>query len=144
MWSRFVFELVTWPREVTLARWTQPSGPLCLWQCFYINDLPYPQLRKFPTFPETRKWAAFCFFLKVVSGGGQVVRRPSYTWVNLVEISSASFHNVPISCHRKWTFSYHTMWRELLGIYNLFNIPSNIFWCFCSNDHFQSADRRAF
>ena len=31
MW--FVFELVIWPQEVTLARWTQPSGPLCLWQC---------------------------------------------------------------------------------------------------------------
>ena len=25
IWSRFVFELVIW---------TQPSGPLCLWQCF--------------------------------------------------------------------------------------------------------------
>ena len=34
MWSRFVFELVMWPQKVTLARWTQPSGPLCLWQCF--------------------------------------------------------------------------------------------------------------
>ena len=34
MW--FVFELVIWPQEVTLARWTQPSGPLCLWQCFYL------------------------------------------------------------------------------------------------------------
>ena len=32
-WSRFVIELVIWPQEVTLARWTQPSGPLCLWQC---------------------------------------------------------------------------------------------------------------
>ena len=37
MW--FVFELVIWPQEVTLARWTQPSGPLCLWQCFIY---PYP------------------------------------------------------------------------------------------------------
>ena len=34
MWSRFVFELVIWPQGVTLVRWTQPSGPLCLWQCF--------------------------------------------------------------------------------------------------------------
>ena len=34
IWSRFVFELVIWPKEVTLVRWTQPSGPLCLWQCF--------------------------------------------------------------------------------------------------------------
>ena len=34
MW--FVFELVIWPQEVTLAIWTQPSGPLCLWQCFLI------------------------------------------------------------------------------------------------------------
>ena len=35
MW--FVFELVIWPQEVTLARWTQPSGPLCLWQCLMTN-----------------------------------------------------------------------------------------------------------
>ena len=35
MWSRLMFELLIWPQEVTLARWTQPSGPLCLWQCFY-------------------------------------------------------------------------------------------------------------
>ena len=37
MWSKFVFELVTWRQEVTLARWTQPSGPLCLWQCLTMN-----------------------------------------------------------------------------------------------------------
>ena len=34
MWSRFMYELLIWLQEVTLARWTQPSGPLCLWQCF--------------------------------------------------------------------------------------------------------------
>ena len=34
IWSRFLFELVIWPQVVTLIRWTQPSGPLCLWQCF--------------------------------------------------------------------------------------------------------------
>ena len=38
MWSRFVFELVIWLQEFTLARWTQPSGPLCLWQCFYKGN----------------------------------------------------------------------------------------------------------
>ena len=36
IWSRFVFELVIWPQQITLARWTQPSGPLCLWQCLPI------------------------------------------------------------------------------------------------------------
>ena len=42
-WSRLwrwnlikICEIVTWPQEVTLLRWTQPSGPLCLWQCFDI------------------------------------------------------------------------------------------------------------
>ena len=34
VWSRFVFELVIWPKEVSLVSRTQPSGPLCLWQCF--------------------------------------------------------------------------------------------------------------
>ena len=31
--SRFFWELVKWPKEVTLVTRTQPSGPLCLWQC---------------------------------------------------------------------------------------------------------------
>ena len=34
VWSRFVWEFVIWPKEVTLVSRTQPSGPLCLWQCF--------------------------------------------------------------------------------------------------------------
>ena len=41
VWLRFVQELVIWPKElviwpkeVTLVSRTQPSGPLCLWQCF--------------------------------------------------------------------------------------------------------------
>ena len=33
IWLRFVFEFVIWPQEVTLVRWTQSSGPLCIWQC---------------------------------------------------------------------------------------------------------------
>ena len=33
VWSKFVQELVIWPKEVTLVSRTQPSGPLCLWQC---------------------------------------------------------------------------------------------------------------
>ena len=31
--SLVTFLQLIWPQEVTLARWTQPSGPLCLWQC---------------------------------------------------------------------------------------------------------------
>ena len=37
MWSRFMFELLIWPQEVTLARWTQPWGPLCLLQYFSLS-----------------------------------------------------------------------------------------------------------
>ena len=35
IWSRFVQELVIWPKEVTQVTRTQSSDPLCLWQCFY-------------------------------------------------------------------------------------------------------------
>ena len=28
---------VKWPQEVTLIRWTQPSGPLCFWQCLSLT-----------------------------------------------------------------------------------------------------------
>ena len=34
IWSKFVWELVIWPKEVSLVTRTQHSGPLCLWQCF--------------------------------------------------------------------------------------------------------------
>ena len=36
-----MFELVIWPQEVILIRWTQPSGPLCLWQCFATPGSPF-------------------------------------------------------------------------------------------------------
>ena len=36
IWSRFLFELVRWPKQVTFASWTQPSNLLCLWQCLFI------------------------------------------------------------------------------------------------------------
>ena len=45
IWSRFVFEL--WPQEVTLARWTQPSGPLCLWQCLDCIPSLYQDLKNY-------------------------------------------------------------------------------------------------
>ena len=31
---KIVLKHVIWPKEVTLISRTQPSGPLCLWQCF--------------------------------------------------------------------------------------------------------------
>ena len=47
IWSRFVFEFVIWPQEVTLVRWTQSSGPLCLWQCL-VNSILYQFYVKMP------------------------------------------------------------------------------------------------
>ena len=29
----FMVKICVWTCNMTLARWTQPSGPLCLWQC---------------------------------------------------------------------------------------------------------------
>ena len=37
--SRFVFQFLIWPQDVTLVRWTQSSGPLCLWQCLVKKSL---------------------------------------------------------------------------------------------------------
>ena len=38
IWSNFVFDLVIWLKSVTLVSRTQPSGPLCLWQCLYFSS----------------------------------------------------------------------------------------------------------
>ena len=45
--DRFGQELVIWPKEVTLISRTQPSGPLCLWQCFE-NETSRVILDNFP------------------------------------------------------------------------------------------------
>ena len=63
IWSRFMFQLVMW---------TQPSGPLCLWQCFlnfsnrssWIDSRAGPDLFWHSNFwqhwkgPETQVWCA--------------------------------------------------------------------------------------
>ena len=44
--SRFMFVLVMWPKQVTLVSWSQPSGPLCLWQyLIYIMLLSFLNLQ---------------------------------------------------------------------------------------------------
>ena len=47
-----------WLQEVTLARWTKPSGPLCLWQCFWVQFEPKCHLIGF-------NWS-FCLFVTSV------------------------------------------------------------------------------
>ena len=43
----FFWELVKWPTEVTLVTRTQPSGLLCLWQCFEHGfDPPFWRMLK--------------------------------------------------------------------------------------------------
>ena len=68
MWSRFMFELLIWPQEVTLARWTQPSGPLCLWQCLDIKlvRLTKRQKTKWPKFISHEKTLYCCH---IICGG---------------------------------------------------------------------------
>ena len=53
VWSSFVFELVIWPKKVSR---TQPSGPLCLWQCFFVTPLIFCNTSGF--WPMTSLWAA--------------------------------------------------------------------------------------
>ena len=55
--SRFVFELVIWPKQVTLVSWTQPSGPLCLWQCFISRPISL-FCAIFLMYPSSLRWAA--------------------------------------------------------------------------------------
>ena len=79
MWSRFMFELLIWLQEATLARWTQSSGPLCLWQCFFNVDMlvfwhPFEEISA-----EGRGGCSpihNCFFS--VKGGGVVPRRDKH------------------------------------------------------------------
>ena len=63
----------TWgPQEVTSARWTQPSGPLCLWQCFLklvvwklfllilVQDNFFAICRSTLFFAKCRYWKLVC------------------------------------------------------------------------------------
>ena len=80
MWSRFVFELVIWPQEVALARWTQPSGPLCLWQCF-VHTLSTRFGQDFEVEVQERFWSwSLVSILLLVFGWGYEVESSSIFW----------------------------------------------------------------
>ena len=49
MWSRFMIELLIRLQEVTLARWTQPSGPLCLCNVNFKVSTKYQNFDKMLT-----------------------------------------------------------------------------------------------
>ena len=44
-WRWNSFKICVWTCNITLARWTQPLGPLCLWQCFNAILMSKAQLR---------------------------------------------------------------------------------------------------
>ena len=91
-----------------------------------FNNLSHPQLRKFPTFPETRKWAAFCFFFKSCfwwwSGGEAVFLHLGKSSGNIIGQFPQCTNFLP----QETTFWYHTLLREFLGIYLDFNLTSYI------------------
>ena len=73
IWSRFVFEFVIWPQEVTLVRWTQSAGPLCLWQCFHIwSFCPFPILT------SCDLWSSSLSFFCLIG-----LNHPSISWYRL-------------------------------------------------------------
>ena len=53
--SRFFWELMKWPKEVTLVTRTHLSGPLCLRQCFCFNLPRYGKDSKHPQFIKVCK-----------------------------------------------------------------------------------------
>ena len=59
----FVRELVIWPKEVTLVTRTQPSDPLCLWQCLDCQfewEIWFQQIT-WPKCPPVLRWHFFVF-----------------------------------------------------------------------------------
>ena len=52
------------PLEVTLVRWTQPSSPLCLWQCLWFSPFyPFLTLSSHMSIKDRYKSQLDCRFL---------------------------------------------------------------------------------
>ena len=73
--SRFVFELVIWPKEVILVSRTQPSGPLCLWHClsFSLN-------------PIFNKHCSFIQFYLLLQSTIYSILISDYVWIQLAGV----------------------------------------------------------
>ena len=48
------FEVAAWSRR------TQPSGPMCLWQCFFIRSLPLHIIAKYFDRGQRCWWTSIC------------------------------------------------------------------------------------
>ena len=124
VWSRFVFELV-WPKEVTLVSRTQPSGPLCLWQCFYIVHLLTHWLsiccswHTSDAFPKGTE-GPFCHFLHFFPSRHAMIKIKPFLAIALNVASKREqfhplwvFHLLCLNCAQccSWTM---TWWQRLI------------------------------
>ena len=98
MWSRFMFEL----QEVTLARWTQPSGPLCLWQCFQILS------QNFELCSETNILSQQLSYLCTLSISGLRNAPMLSIWQNWQVIFLSSLSTARTKCRVKQYNSHNT------------------------------------
>ena len=70
-WSKFwnLIKICVWTCNMTLARWTQPSGPLCLWQCLTLpidNAMLSHIFKGFHSFGPYKYNCKYCFALNLV------------------------------------------------------------------------------
>ena len=129
-WSRFVFELLIW---------TQPSGPLCLWQCFVDSFVIFP-LYLFETVLLLRDlslsvgtfycweiWEALLRDLKLI-WGEQTIRITSHTqgWFG-VGFPRTRMVLSPLTWISWWLMYVVARWR-LIGS---FPVCSNTSPCVC-------------
>ena len=113
---------------MTLARWTQPSGPLCLWQCFIWprkkNDLGLSTVRK-----EASWTAKNVFFpascVKFFTVCKVVFLRSNWEFLHLIFIRPESDHLQPLSLTHSLTdwprpvFNSRLDWTSYFGISEL-------------------------
>ena len=81
-----------WPKEVTLVSTTQPSGPLCLWQCFLFCRWGHLEMVKVlveaGARPEQRWWYSWILLVLIFP----LLERVSY-WIHLwTAVTKIFFH----------------------------------------------------
>ena len=160
VWSRFVFELVIWPKEVTLVSRTQLSGPLCLWQCFRFRlwlDFkqhsmavtkttciwefwPEPRNRSPRSWLESRYTSGRRIKIRLIAEDKTIVRLEGFIvhaggrccWY-LRNSVRPNYKVLLIVTHSTGALEiYETLWDQTIKCYSLRNVASLSFRCLTS------------
>ena len=128
-----------WPKQVTLKSWTQPSSPLCLWQCSQNWKENMRCMQNFAIPTQIMNESAQCICTESLSNPVPPMFPPTHTCATTLfelKTETKSSHQRRVrSASRQWTWSDKKVPISVIGIRSATHFPPFSFFSQCCYAH---------